>query len=104
MDWRLRFFRRRRRRRRKTINTAAEAIATIARGTDVDTAIVVFFLSDAASSADEVVCVAAALLPTAVGLFEEAESDTVLGESGEECEEEVAVEVLGIYVSNHSIF
>lgn len=38
MDFRCRCFRRRR--RRKTINTAAEARATTASGTEVDTAIV----------------------------------------------------------------
>jgi len=81
----------RRRRRRKTIKTAAEAIATTARGTEVDTAMVVFFLADAADaveSAEVGNSVPATLGGPAVGFVAVGESETVLGESGEDCDDE----------------
>jgi hypothetical protein len=65
----------------------------------------VFFLSDDAESAvvDETVP-AAPLDCTAVGLlFDVGESETVLGESGEDCDDEEDEEVFGVYVLSHSI-
>jgi hypothetical protein len=68
---------------------------------------VVFFLSDDAESAAEVdeSVPAAALVCTAVGsLFDVGESETVLGESGEDCDDDDEdEEVFGVYVLSHSI-